>query len=293
MRGLVIESSSSHYKVQVVETIYTCTARGKLKDEDMAPVVGDFVELDVMDKENKEGVIGNVIHRKTFIKRPKLANVTQLALVMSLKNPEPDLLLLDKELAFAEFSGMHSIIVLNKIDLDTRDSCKKIEDIYGKAGYKVYAVDALTGIGIDNLKYALRNNKNAFSGVSGVGKSSIVNRIVGKEVAIPGAISEKLLRGKNTTTTTTLHQIGTATYIADTPGFASFDVSEIPAEDLDKNFKDIKAWSMNCKYDDCTHIKELDCGVKKAVEKGAISKSRYNNYVKIFTELKDKETHKW
>ena len=293
MQGLIIENAANLYKVKVIDRIYNCTARGKIKQDELTPLVGDFAEITVINEVNGEAVIEKVTHRKTEIKRPRLANISQLVLIVSMKDPSPDLLLLDKQLAFAEFLKINALIVLNKMDLDTRSEYKRIEEIYQKIGYKVFETDAMTGIGISTLKDALLNNRNAFSGSSGVGKSSIINQIIGKEVALPGAVSEKNGRGKNTTTITKLYDIGPSTFIADTPGFSVFDVDDIPPLELDKCFREFKNYRKNCKYDDCSHVNEIDCGVKAAIKKGIVDSIRYDHYVKIYNELKEKEAHQW
>jgi len=293
MQGLIIENASNLYKVKVIEKVYTCTARGKMKQDDLQPVVGDFAEIEVLDEDKMEGVIEKVTHRKTYIKRPKLANISQIVIVVSMKSPEPDLLLLDKQLAFARYANINVVIVLNKIDLDTEKNYMKIAELYRKIGYKVFETNAKTGLGIDDLKMTLQNNKNAFAGNSGVGKSTIINKICNKEVSIEGEISDKSQRGKNTTTVSRLFEINTGTYIADTPGFSTFDISEIHSTDLDIYFREFRNFTGNCKYGNCSHIKEIVCGVKDALEEGHISKQRYDNYVKIYNELKEKEEHEW
>ena len=170
MIGKIIENISNLYKVEVNREIYEATARGKFKNENQTPVVGDNVEIDITDKEKHIAVIEKIIPRKVYIKRPKLANITQIVFVLSSNHPKPDLLLLDKQLAFAEFLGIKSVIVLNKIDLDQKEEFKKIKAIYEKIGYPVIETTAKEKKGIDALIKILKNNINAFSGNSGVGK---------------------------------------------------------------------------------------------------------------------------
>ena len=232
MIGKIIENISNLYKVEANGEIYEATARGKFKNENQTPVVGDNVEIDITDKEKHIAVIEKIIPRKVYIKRPKLANITQIVFVLSSKHPKPDLLMLDKQLAFAEFLGIKSVIVLNKIDLDQKEEVKKIKAIYEKIGYPVIETTAKEKKGIDALIKILKNNINAFSGNSGVGKSTLINGIFDREITQEGEISKRNKRGKNTTTSIKLYEIEQNTYIADTPGFSTFDISEIEYNEL-------------------------------------------------------------
>ena len=207
MIGKIIENISNLYKVEVNREIYEATARGKFKNENQTPVVGDNVEIDITDKEKHIAVIEKIIPREVYIKRPKLANITQIVFVLSSKHPKPDLLMLDKQLAFAEFLGIKSVIVLNKIDLDQKEEFKKIKAIYEKIGYPVIETTAKEKKGIDALIQILKNNINAFSGNSGVGKSTLINGIFDREITKEGEISKRNKRGKNTTTSIKLYEI--------------------------------------------------------------------------------------
>lgn len=294
MIGKIIENISNLYKVEVNREIYEATARGKFKNENQTPVVGDNVEIDITDKEKHIAVIEKIIPRKVYIKRPKLANITQIVFVLSSKHPKPDLLMLDKQLAFAEFLGIKSVIVLNKIDLDQKEEFKKIKAIYEKIGYPVIETTAKEKKGIDALIKILKNNINAFSGNSGVGKSTLINGIFDREITKEGEISKRNKRGKNTTTSIKLYEIEQNTYIADTPGFSTFDISEIEYNELEKYYKEFRKHIKNCEFVGCTHIKEEKCGIKTAIQEGKISQDRYNRFCKIYEELKQiKERKKW
>ena len=220
-----------------------------------------------------------------------MANISQLIFVISAKNPMPDLLMLDKQLAFAEFLKIKPIVVINKVDLD-KDTANNIEQIYSKIGYKTIKTVAKEEKNIDQIKEVLKNNISAFSGNSGVGKSTLINSIFTKKTTLEGEISFKNKKGKNTTTSVKLYKIEEDTYIADTPGFSNFDVFEIPYKELYKYFREFNDFTDECEYLDCTHIKEKVCGVKLEVGNN-ISESRYDNFKKIYEELKDKEDHKW
>ena len=294
MIGKIIENISNLYKVEANGEIYEATARGKFKNENQTPVVGDNVEIDITDKEKHIAVIEKIIPRKVYIKRPKLANITQIVFVLSSKHPKPDLLMLDKQLAFAEFLGIKSVIVLNKIDLDQKEEVKKIKAIYEKIGYPVIETTAKEKKGIDALIKILKNNINAFSGNSGVGKSTLINGIFDREITQEGEISKRNKRGKNTTTSIKLYEIEQNTHIADTPGFSTFDISEIEYNELEKHFKEFREHIKNCEFVGCTHIKEEKCGIKNAIQEGKISQDRYDRFCKIYEELKQiKERRKW
>ena len=287
------------YKVASTEKenegkIYETKVRGKFKKEDISPTVGDYVEIKVLPKEEEkeQAIIERIMPRKVYIKRPKIANITQMILVLSSKNPKPDLIMLDKQLAFAELMGVKAVIVLNKIDLDKDRQFEQIKSMYENIGYKVINTMAKEGNGIEELMEVLQNNVNVFSGNSGVGKSTLINSIFGNEITEEGQISKKNKRGKNTTTKTRLYEIEKNTYIADTPGFSTFEITEIESKDLAKYFREFNKYINKCEFLDCTHIKEENCGLKKAIEEGKIHKDRYERFCKIYNELKEKEERK-
>lgn len=293
MHGIIIENISNLYRIKAENKIYEATARGKFKQNEITPVVGDNVEFEILDEENRKAVIEEIGERKVYIKRPKLANITQIIFVVSSKDPKPDLLMLDKQLAFAEFLKINSVIVLNKTDLDKKEAFKEIKKIYEKIGYKVIITDAKNKQGIEELKAEMKNNINAFSGNSGVGKSTLINGIFDKDITEEGEISKRNKRGKNTTTSIKLYEIDDNTYIADTPGFSTFDISEIESKNLEKYFREFKENIINCEFVGCTHIKEENCGIKTAIQEGKIDISRYNRFCKIYNELKEREERKW
>lgn len=294
MQGIIVGNVSNQYLIEVEnKTIYEAVARGKFKINEITPVVGDKVEIEMLDEIKKTAVITKILDRTNYIKRPKLANLTKLVFVISSKNPKPDLLMLDKQLAFAEYLGIDAIIVINKIDLEKEENIEVIKEIYENIGYKVITTNAKQRQGIDELRKELVNNISAFSGNSGVGKSTLLNAIFEKDVTQEGQISIKNKKGKNTTTAIRLYEIEEKTYIADTPGFSVFDIYEIATIDLYKYFIEFKEYEKDCEFVGCTHIKEKECGIRKALEEGKISNSRYQNYIKIYEDLKDREEHKW
>ena len=291
MQGLIIGNIANLYKIKLNNKIYNATARGRFKIDETTPVVGDFVDIQILNEEKLEAVIEKIHPRKTYIKRPKVANVSQIILVLSIKEPKPDLLMLDKQLAYAEFLGITPIIVINKIDLSKE--YKEIEEIYTKIGYQVHAVSAKDLTSVKKLKECLKDNISVLAGNSGVGKSTTINAIFENNITEEGVISEKNKRGKNTTTDVKLYEIDEDSYIVDTPGFSTFEITEIESKDLGAYFKEFSEEIQNCRYVGCTHVKEEECGIKYAIEQGKINSQRYERFCKIYGELKEKEERKW
>lgn len=292
MQGLIIGNIANLYKIKAENKIYEAVARGKLKKEEITPVVGDRVEIKIIDEEKSKATIEQIQPRETYIKRPKIANVTQIILMLSTKNPKPDLLMLDKQLVYAELLKIEPIIIINKIDLDEETS-REIEKIYKKIGYKVYTTIAKENETVEKIKKELKNKISVFAGNSGVGKSTTINALFKNNITEEGEISSKNKRGKNTTTDVKLYELEKNTYIADTPGFSTFEITEIESNELDKYFREFKEEIQKCEYVGCTHIKEQKCGIKEAIEQGRISQERYDRFCKIYQELKDKEARKW
>lgn len=288
VEGRIITIISNLFYVELDNNkIIECTSRGIFKNKDIKPVVGDIVKID-----NENNSILEVLNRTSYIKRPKIANVTKLILVVSAKKPSPDLLMLNKQLAFAEFLNIEPVIIINKIDLDSAVA-ERIEKIYSNIGYKVIQTNAKDlEKNIQKINDILKNNVSVFSGNSGVGKSTLINGIFEEVLTQEGEVSHKNKKGKNTTTSTKLYKVEENTYIADTPGFSTFDVYEIEYRELYKYFKEFNKYANKCEYLDCTHVKEENCAIKSNVGKD-ITESRYNNYKKIYEELKDREEHKW
>lgn len=291
MQGIIIGNISNMYQIETEKNIYKSYARGRFKKEEVKPMVGDVVDIEIIDAEKSEAIIENIKPRKNEIKRPKIANIDQIVFIISTKNPKPDLLMLDKQLVYVESLNIEPIIVINKIDLS--DNYKKIQELYNKIGYKTVAISTKENIGIDMLRLELKGKISVFAGNSGVGKSSTINVLFGENKTLEGEISQKNKKGKNTTTDTRLYELESKTYIADTPGFSSFEITEIESNELDKNFREFKDKICKCEFVGCTHIKEQNCEIKRAVTNGEISKERYDNYCKIYEELKEKEKYRW
>ena len=280
MRGIVTRIQSNLYTVKLEDKkVIECTAKGLLKYKKMSILVGDMVEVNT-----NNNVIEKVLPRKNEFIRPPIANVDQLIIVVAATNPTPDLMLLDKQLVMAEKNGVEPVICINKIDLEADYS--EIIEVYENIGYQVITTTAKNGIGIDKIARILGNKITAFSGNSGVGKSALTNNIFNEEVSKEGETSDKLKKGKHTTKHVELFDFSENSYIADTPGFSSFDVDGINYKELDKYFIEFAPFAQECEFRSCTHIQELNCGVKKAVAKRKIDKGRYERYTLLFEKMK-------
>lgn len=291
-QGIIIENISNIFKIICENELYICDARGKLKKDDIKPVVGDKVNFEITKLEEKTGVIEEILPRENYIKRPKIANINQMVLVISSKMPKPDLLMLDKQLAFAEYMNIKPVIVINKIDL-SKEIAEEIKEQYKFTNYEIIETNAKENIGIYELRNVLKNKISVFSGNSGVGKSTLLNDLFEDNLTLEGNISSKNKRGKNTTTTVKLYELEENTFIADSPGFSTFDIYEIETTNLAEYFVEFKEHIKNCEFVGCTHIKEEKCGIKQALKENKISQNRYERYIKIYEELKDREEHKW
>jgi len=284
MLGRVLKVEPNLYKVKTEDgKVFKCLAKGNMKFLKLKPLVGDLVNL------NAEWSIDKIYPRKNEFIRPPIANIDQIIMVIATENPKPDFALLDKQLVMAEKEGVDILICLNKIDLN--DDCSDIIDTYTKIGYQVITTDAKSGLGIEKLAVLLKGKITAFTGNSGVGKSALTNNIFKEVISEEGDISEKTLKGKHTTKYVELFEIAPDTFIADTPGFSSYDVQGISYKDLDEYFIEFVPELSKCEYRSCSHIKEANCGIKKAVERKKIDKGRYERYCLLYQKLKEEK--KW
>lgn len=282
-KGIVTRFHSNTLELIDLNTNEKITAflRGKFKLQKITPIVGDYVEYSM---ENGAAKIENILPRKNLLYRPKIANVDQTVLVTCLKSPKVDYLIIDKFLVQVEKNNLECIIVLNKVDLLEKDEIDEFLNIYSRL-YPVVLTSAKKNIGIEEIKPYLKNKISTFAGMSGVGKSSLLNAInPGLKLRV-GEISEKLQRGKHTTTYTELLEFNFGGFVADTPGFAALDIYDFEPEELQKFFIEFQEPSMYCGFNDCVHINEPHCAVKEAVQNKEISEKRYNNYLKIYNEV--------
>ena len=284
MKGIVIKVQTNSYIVKVENETIECIAKGLFKFKKAQILVGDQVEVN-----EEEKVITKIYPRKNEFIRPPIANIDQMIIVVASTNPSPDLMLLDKQIVMAEKNGVEPIICINKIDLDADYS--GIIETYQNIGYQVITTTAKNGIGIDKIARIINNKITAFSGNSGVGKSALTNNIFNEEVAQEGETSEKLKKGKHTTKHVELFEFASNSFIADTPGFSSFEIEGITYKELEDYFIEFKNHIPECEFRSCAHIKEVNCGVKRAVSKRKIDKGRYERYVQLYEKLKGEK--KW
>jgi len=268
---------------------YMCTLRGKFKKQGIRPLVGDLVEY--IGFPDMKGRIENILPRKNELARPHIANIDQVILVLTMSQPSLSLLTLDKFLIMAESQEIESILVFNKTDLMTHHDREEMNEIaaYYSKFYTVLETSAKTGRGIELLKTIFSGKISTMAGMSGVGKSSLLNAVEPGLSLREGVLSEQLERGKHTTTYSELLSISSNGLIADTPGFAFLDMKHFDKHHIRFLMPDLINHSRYCAFDDCTHINEPDCGVIDALENGEILDTRYDNYVQIFEEIENSQ----
>lgn len=290
MQGKIIKGIAGFYYVNINNKgTFECKAKGSFRNEKTKPLVGDDVVIDIIDEEKRIGNVVSILPRKSSMIRPACANVDQALVIFAIKSPDPNFNLLDRFLIYMEAEEVPCIIVFNKDDLGNEEEADNIRQAYNNAGYPLFFVSAKDNAGIDALKDILKNKTTVVAGPSGVGKSSLINLLCKNDYMETGSISEKTERGKHTTRHAELLPVAEGTYIMDTPGFTSLDVFGATKDTLKDFYNEFADCSLNCKFDDCVHLNEPECGVKAAVESGKISKLRYDNYVELLTELKNKK----
>lgn len=281
MRGKIIKGIGGFYYVKTADnTVYECKARGIFRKENIKPCIGDDVEISL---DGEKGSIDSIYPRRTELIRPSVSNIDILVIVVAAKDPEPNIFLIDKLLVNAENSGIKPIICINKTDVK---SGEEISDIYKKAGYEVVSISAKNEDGFEKLLPHIANKTSAFAGLSGVGKSSILNLLT-TTYQETGEVSEKIKRGKHTTRHVELLELSGGGYVLDTPGFSSFEVNNIKAPEFYKYFPEMRDFGDMCRFKGCCHINEPDCVIKERVESGEIPRSRYESYRELFEQLKN------
>lgn len=295
IQGFIIKGIGGFYYIKTDNGTYECRARGKFKNQNLTPLVGDKVMMSIVDPAEMKGVVEEILPRSTELLRPSVSNVNQAIIVFSIKNPMPNMMLLDKMIILAEHSGLKVIICFNKSDLDTTYDFDQISSNYRAAGYTTLKTCALTGEGVETLNQMLAGNISVFSGPSGVGKSSLLNAIESEFTLKTGDISEKIKRGKHTTRHSELLELENGGWVVDTPGFTSLSTSEIDPEDLRELFPDFGLYAEKCRFDNCLHLNEPGCVVKEAVDENKLAKERYESYVYLYNEIVDqrRKQRKW
>ena len=285
MRGRIEKALSGFYYVNIGSEVLQCRARGKFRREGMSPLVGDWVQ--VRELGNGEGFVEAVEERKNVFSRPAAANIDQLVIIASGAIPVTDPYLVDRISAIAALKGCAVLVVLNKCDLDRADD---LYEIYASSAIPVLRVSAETGEGLAELRQAITGKLSAFTGNSGVGKSSILNALDPAFSLPVGEVSKALGRGRHTTRHVEMFALGEDTYVIDTPGFSSFDTEELNLElkrRLPETFPEFAPYVDDCRFVGCRHLKEKGCAVLQAVKEGKIPRGRHASYVRLFEELKD------
>lgn len=287
LKGKIIKGIGGFYYVDADDVIYECKARGSFRRQGISPLVGDDVEISVNETENAENTIDNILERKNELVRPPLSNLDNLFIVASIVEPKINTIIIDKLIAIAEFKHIEPIIVLTKTDLQS--DYQQYVDIYENAGFKVVVCDNTNGTGAEEIAELLVGKISAFTGNTGVGKSSLLNNIFPELNLATGETSKKLGRGRHTTRHCELFKVNGG-YIADTPGFSSLDFErceKILKDDLPYCFRDFEPYLGSCKFVSCTHIADKGCAICEAINNGAISQSRHDSYVAMYNDVKD------
>ena len=287
LQGILLKCIGGFYYVEAADAVYECRARGIFRKQEMTPLAGDRVQI--TPQEDGTGSLDAVEPRRNSLVRPPVANIDILLVVASVADPAPNLLVLDKMIAIAEYKNIEPVIVVNKCDLKPGD---QLEDIYRRAGLQVIVLSAGSGEGIPELHKCIAGKLSVLTGNSGVGKSSLLNRIDPKLGLETGKVSRKLGRGRHTTRAACLYPLAGGGYIVDTPGFSSLDMEKaerIPKEYLADCFREFGRLSGKCKYASCTHEKEEGCAILEAVKKGEIAPSRQENYAAMYREARERK----
>ncbi len=288
MQGKIVKGISGFYYVHVVGTgIYECKAKGVFRNRKVKPLVGDNVEIVVLDEEKHLGNVEEILPRKNELIRPAVSNIDMALVIFAAAKPDPNFNLLDRFLCMMEYQKVPVTICFNKCDLVSEEEKENLQKIYAPAGYDILFTSVKTGENIDRLKALLAEKTTTVAGPSGVGKSSLINELQTDVRMQTGAISDKIGRGKHTTRHSEIISIGQETYIMDTPGFSSMDLPGFKKEDLWTCYPEFVPYEPECRFIGCSHIGEPDCGVKNALAEGKISRVRYDNYVMLYDEMKN------
>lgn len=292
MQGKIVKGIAGFYYVHDgIGSVYECRAKGVFRNRKEKPLVGDDVEITVLDEKNKTGNVERILPRKNSLIRPAVANVDQALVVFAVTDPEPNLNLLDRFLVMMRMQKVPVIIAFSKADLTDSDGEENLRRIYEHAGCTVCFFSTRKQQGLDRLDELLAGKTTVLAGPSGVGKSSLTNHLQPDAEMEIGELSRKISRGKNTTRHSELFFVKDGTFVCDTPGFSSIYVDGIEARDLQAFYPEFSAYEDRCRFLGCVHVGERECGVKDAVAAGNIAASRYENYLLIYEELKNKRRY--
>lgn len=292
MKGKIIKGIAGFYYVHGEDgNVYECRAKGIFRKDNQKPLVGDNVEITVLDMKEQEGNLINILPRKNSLIRPAVANVDQALVIFAMENPKPNFLLLDRFLIMMEQAGIPAAVCFNKIDLADRETADSLGGIYRGCGYPVILSSVREKTGLEEIRGMLRGKTTVVAGPSGVGKSSLTNLLQDQVQMETGEISRKLKRGRHTTRHSQVISVGENTYLMDTPGFSSLYISDMEPDELKGYFREFGKYEGKCRFPGCSHIHEPDCEVKKALEAGEISRLRYDDYLALYDELKEKRRY--
>lgn len=293
MQGRIIKGIAGFYYVQTKDGLYECKAKGIFRKEKRKPLVGDWVEIEILNETEMTGNLTDIKKRKNTLIRPEVANVDQTLLIFALESPKPNIALLDRFLLMMESQQVKTIICFNKEDLVEAGEAGSWRDIYQACGYQVLICSAKQKVGVEEVRRVLQGKTTVIAGPSGVGKSSMTNLLQEGIQMETGIISKKLKKGKHTTRHSQVIWVDDTTFLIDTPGFTSLDTIPVEKEELRFYFPEFTPYEGKCRFNGCIHVNEPDCAVKDAVGKGAIAQSRYENYKLFFEERKEKEKRRY
>jgi len=291
MQGKIIKGIAGFYYVNAGEETYECKAKGVFRKDHRKPLVGDDVELEILDQEKRIGNVAQLLPRKNELIRPAVANVDQALVIFAVTSPAPNLNLLDRFLIMMEKQNVPCLICFNKIDLDQGGLLEKYRDAYRGSGHGLFGVSIREGLGMEELTERLRGKTTVLAGPSGVGKSSLINALMGDHAMETGGLSQKIDRGKHTTRHSELLKMDERSFLFDTPGFSSLDVADVEKEGLASYYHEFQEWESECRFRGCSHVTEPVCGVKQAVKEGKLSGIRYENYCQLYGELKARKKY--
>ena len=292
MKGKIMKGIAGFYYVNVAGSgLYECKAKGIFRKEKIKPLVGDEVEMEVLDESEKTGNIERILPRRNELIRPAVANIDQALVIFAVTDPKPHFNLLDRFLVMMERKEIPVVLCFNKKDIAKPEEAGGLEEIYSACGYPLILTSALTMENIERIRELLLGKTTAVAGPSGVGKSSLINLLQPEACMETGSISRKIARGKHTTRHSELIYIEEGAYIMDTPGFSSLYVNDFEKEELKRYFREFIPFEGYCRFNGCSHVHEPGCAVKQAVEERKIHRTRYENYLEMYRELKEKKKY--